>query len=490
MNKLSHYFHRDRIASFADDMQTEVPAAEDHSGPPGENLADVGTRMGEENEALRNLLVDAEHKIARLNDAMQAFGKIVAPINKTLRSLEHEKSRTMGLSTVLDETRAAYEALQTECYEVERKAASLERDNERLREEVELAQQTGRTLETTRAELASELSAKRAEAAGLQRELAQETAQRQALAEENRTFAEQTGTANKRILQLEGELATAREKLLLLEDENRSLHASCEQSVSEASRLSRQLSEREMLLTNTQTRLAQAETNVAEINVERSKLTHALAEANERQRTESSTLNTRIAALQSRAATAEKLLAEARQNLSSLTEEVRSFDGKAVEATIARNTAEKKLAQLEAALAGRDQQMKDIEQSRAALVERSNALAKTLRTRETALARAEEKIQLLSDRIGQLEADLAVNRSSVEKRVEELNTTLQRERIERAVVEGALEGARKEHARLQREMASLYARRRSAAFEEPAEPAAASNAAPEGRGVTTVKPII
>jgi hypothetical protein len=44
--------------------------------------------------------------------------------------------------------------------------------------------------------------------------------------------------------------------------------------------------------------------------------------------------------LQSRAATAEKLLAEARQNLSTLTEEMRSFDAKAVEASIARNSAE------------------------------------------------------------------------------------------------------------------------------------------------------
>jgi crescentin len=198
----------------------------------------------------------------------------------------------------------------------------------------------------------------------------------------------------------------------------------------------------------------------------------------------------RVAALQSRAATAEKLLADARQNLSSLTEEVRSFDAKAVEATIARNAAEKKVAQIETAFEARDRQMKDLERSRANLVERSNALAKTLRTREAALVRAEEKIQLLSDRVGQLEADLVLGRTGVEKRVEDLNTTLQRERIERAVVEGALEGARKEHARLQREMASLHTRRRAPLLEDPSELPPERNALPESRGTPTVKSII
>jgi len=465
MNKLSGIFARARDGSI-DDISA---LAREANGPSIEGFSDAGLRMGEENEALRNLLVDAEHKVAQLNDAMEAFGKIVAPVNRTIRLLEQEKSKTIGLATALDDSRAAYDTLRAEHYEVEKKLAAFERDNERLREELEQAQQTGRALETTRAELASELATYRAETATLQRELAQETAQRQALAGENQTFAEQADHTSKRIVQLESELASACEKLVLLEEENRSLQTSFEQAASEASRLSRQLSETETLLANARTRLAQAETTAAESNAERGKLANALAEAQERQRVESNTLNTRIAALQSRAGTAEKLLTDARQNLSALNEQVRSFDGKAVEATIARNAAEKKLAQLEAAFEGRDRQMKDLEQSRAALVERSNALAKTLRTREAALTRAEEKIQLLSDRVGQLEGDLVVGRASVEKRVEELNTTLQRERIERAVVEGALEGARKEHARLQREMALLHARRRSPLGEDSSE---------------------
>ena len=82
-------------------------------------------------------------------------------------------------------------------------------------------------------------------------------------------------------------------------------------------------------------------------------------------------------------------------------------------------------------------------------------MTKTLKTRETALARAEEKIAALTERNGHLEADVQVSRTNIEKRVEELNSALQRERMERAVVEGALEAARKDNSRLQSEVAAL-----------------------------------
>jgi len=48
-----------------------------------------------------------------------------------------------------------------------------------------------------------------------------------------------------------------------------------------------------------------------------------------------------------------------------------------------------------------------------------------------------------------------VSRTNIEKRVEDLNSSLQRERMERAVVEGALEAARKDNSRLQSEVAAL-----------------------------------
>lgn len=118
-------------------------------------------------------------------------------------------------------------------------------------------------------------------------------------------------------------------------------------------------------------------------------------------------------------------------------------------------TPRKRLVQIEAQHEARERQIKDHEQARTALAERNNALTKTLKVRETTLARAEEKIAALTERNGHLEADIQVSRTNIEKRVEDLNSALQRERMERAVVEAALEAARKHNSRLQSEVAAL-----------------------------------
>ena len=117
------------------------------------------------------------------------------------------------------------------------------------------------------------------------------------------------------------------------------------------------------------------------------------------------------------------------------------------------------------------------EQARTALAERNNALTKTLKVRETGLARAEEKIAALTERNGHLEADIQISRTNIEKRVEDLNSALQRERMERAVVEGALEAARKDNSRLQSEVAALRSTlRRGAPLDDaPVPPAEAAN---------------
>ena len=68
-----------------------------------EHFSDVGSRMGEENEVLRNLLTDTGRKIGELDELKEAFDKIVQPFNRTLRALEQEKSQTLGLTGMLAE---------------------------------------------------------------------------------------------------------------------------------------------------------------------------------------------------------------------------------------------------------------------------------------------------------------------------------------------------------------------------------------------------
>src|SRR5215468_10831032 len=86
-------------------------AAEEPSEP---TLADIGARVGEENEALRNLLIDTDRRIGALDDLKDAFRNLVEPIGSALLALEQEKTDNVGLRNALAELRAGHESVRSE----------------------------------------------------------------------------------------------------------------------------------------------------------------------------------------------------------------------------------------------------------------------------------------------------------------------------------------------------------------------------------------
>jgi chromosome segregation ATPase len=268
----------------------------DHRGI--ESVADVGSALGEENEALRNLLSDTGRKIGELDELKEAFDKIVTPFNATLRALEQEKSQTLALNGMLNETRASYETLRTEFYQIEKKATSLEAEAERLRIELELARETNRAHESSSLELSNEISSRRSQITELEHQLAQESLQRRTLSDNRRTLQDQLEAAEKHRMALEGELAAAREKLALLEDDKRSLQIAVDQALNETARLTRRLTESENTLTATRAQLGKVEASFAEAYGERGRLAAALDEIREQRQAEQSSLNMRLDALQ------------------------------------------------------------------------------------------------------------------------------------------------------------------------------------------------
>lgn len=493
MSKFSDFLARKTILSFAERVPIFLTARNaderDLRHLDSTAFAEAGSRMGGENEALRGLVVETARKISDLDEVKLAFGRIIDPLHKTLQALEQEKSHNASLIGALSESRASVETLRAELRQSEKKAGSLAASQEKLRHDLEQAQQTVSGLESTRIELANENAIKATEISNLETRLGAEIADCQALSDEHRVITEQAQAAGKRLGQVESEIIAARQKITLLEDERNSLQSSLDQTLGEVSRLSRQLAETANSLSASQARVSQFEVMYAETDGERTRLVTELDETKERHRAESNSLAMRLDALQSRATTAEKLLVEARTNLASRGEEVRAFDRKVVEVTIARNAAEKKLSQIESTQQLQERQIKDLEQARSALVERNAALTNTVRARETALARAEEKIQSSAEFMARLEADIQTSRSRAEQRIEELNSMVERERMDRSIAEGTLEATRKDNARLQREIASLEASLRNGTPVDEASPAPHSKR-PKNGSKSTVQPIV
>ena len=65
-----------------------------------ELFSPIATQLGQENEAVRNLLIDAEHKIGELEIIKRSIGKLVDPVSKTLRAYEETKSEKLSLQGI------------------------------------------------------------------------------------------------------------------------------------------------------------------------------------------------------------------------------------------------------------------------------------------------------------------------------------------------------------------------------------------------------
>jgi crescentin len=433
-----------------------VPASPDQHGTNGNaghdepTFAALGARLGGSNEALRNLLIDTGRQITALDDVKDAFRELVGPIGAALHALEQEKADNAGLRNALAELRADHEAMRADFHAAEKRAAELGRDNQSLCQALELAQQAAGSLEHGRDELTGEIAAARAEIGNLRNQLAQETASARGLRKANDILVDHANGADKRIVELQADGALMREKLSLIETDKRSLQAALNQTLAESVRLSRSLTESSSALAAARTQLEQMQRSLASSESERAALCAARDEANERHQSEAYALNLQLEAMRSRAGTAEKLLSEVRQNLVARTEEVRVSERKVVDASIARNATEKTIEQLTAARDALDAKVKKLEQVRATLTERANSLAETVKAHETSLAHAEREIRSLTGRIDQLEHDARTYRARTVKSVEDLNETLQRERVELALARGALEAARRDYSRLQR----------------------------------------
>jgi chromosome segregation ATPase len=463
MNRITALFGRTNASKTPDTTNDTNPVAAAAAPSQGRideaGLESLGSRIGAANEGLRGMMIEASRKFEELDALKALFGDIVGPVRNTLRELEQEKSQNASLRNVLADTRGQLDALRTEHAQTEKARAALVQDIAALRQDLMAAQQDAQNLESIRAELSESVNAQRAQIAQLERQLAAESGQRQSIQEAHRVLSAQAQESDRRNVRLEADNQNLQEKLLLTEEEKQSLQASLDQSIAETARVARRLSETETQLAAARNRIAELEKLLAEAETDRNALQARFDEANERHQTETATLANRLGSLQSRAGASEKLLSEARQHLAARSEELRDLERKAADAEAARIAAEKRQQQLLAANETLERQIAELTQSRATLVERSGAVNKTLKLREAALARAEEKIAALSERVKQLETDNRVLREAEEKRVEELSTALNRERMARAVAEGALASSRRDFARVQQEIATLNAQR-------------------------------
>lgn len=425
----------------------------------------IATQLGQENETVRNLLIDAEHKIGELETIKNSIGKLVDPVSKTLRAYEEAKSEKLSLQNVLNTTRVAQGKLREDLVVAEKKARNLEAECTRLREIVAVAQQSVAAHEKAKAEHLAELAARRTHIGELQKHVQQQGADLQQTRAENRRHVERVAAADKRMVQLESTSQAAQQKAMQATQERIAVQAAFDKAHGELAQTARRLTETDKALTATQSRLRVVEASLAEAQAERARLSSALDEANHKHLDAINLLNSRFEALQARSNMTDSLLEEAQQTLSARADEIHSFERRMIEAATAHDNDSETLAQTTAALAEREAQLRDLEQSHSALHAHNQMLSHAVAARESAHDSAQQKIKEQADFIQLLEQQMHAMRSANEMQLQQVEAQLQREQLERTMAEGALDSGRKDIARLLREISALQYRPNLAAVD-------------------------
>jgi chromosome segregation ATPase len=414
-----------------------------------------GAKIGEENEALRNLLVDAGMKVRQFDEYKIFFTKLIEPATQALRTLEQEKTSNIDLRRKLDLAVARSDELRARTHELETRHAILVGENEKLRQELDLARLEARDAERSRAEFAGENMLKRTTIADLERQLALENSRVNTLSDECQRLRDETVAAEEKASRLAAELSAARDKINFLDGETMSLQKSLDQVSEQATHAARRFTESETALTAAKTKLLQLDASNSELAGERDKLRSNLDSNSNRHGSEQNRVQMQIEAVRARAAAAEKLLTEARQLIARRGEEMRSSDQRNAEAIYAREKAEKKAAELEAALADQRAEVNEIKAGRDRLIEKSGVAVNALKLRETQLQRAEDAARGSAERAARLEAELREGGEIFQRRIDQLVAALDRERLDHQVTGGALESARTERDQLQADVLRL-----------------------------------
>jgi DNA repair exonuclease SbcCD ATPase subunit len=203
--------------------------------------------------------------------------------------------------------------------------------------------------------------------------------------------------AEKRVAELEAQLSTAREELAHRDNKILSLEKSLDLNVDEGARLAGQLAEKSAAIENAQQQLEQMRLALNTLHADRYK-------TNGKWQEETSALNARLETALARAEKAEKMLADAQNDLLALSLEnsaalrrINNLKGSLRERSRQIEEQESKLAD---EIKARDAVLKRAEEQAAS----QSKLADEIKMRDAALKRAEERIRLLAELFMQLEA--------------------------------------------------------------------------------------
>jgi crescentin len=421
-----------------------APAAEPPVHPSLELIGQQDERMRVRISAMLNRLDDLANfrtEFVALTESVGAFAaeypQLRARLLETERLLSDERDTndTMGreLRTLRSDHRRLTDALTDATSKVE-----------------ELTERSKELSEAAQASRA-EASERQALLADIQARLFAETQRASLAADENATLKRDLETAEATVARQEHALGEARHTIELLENDNRNLRATGTEQASIIASLSAEHRDIEQKLHTARQEVSDLESRLAAEKAARDRAT-AQAES-ERANHQSALASAQLRAdgLASRLGVTEKLLNQVREQVRERAEELRVSERRAKDLAIEKTTLERRLEGAQKEYADLAAAHVQSEKAHREVLERAEALTKELHDRDAALVKTEHRVEMLLDRLEQVTKVTDAERDRLQARVEKLTDDLNAERAEKAMVQGALETARRSRVEIHRE---------------------------------------
>lgn len=423
-----------------------------------EAQAKAVTDLGERHELIAARLSQIGEILQQLNDAQTLAERLTKPLADTFRHHQATASQIISLNHALERTGSELVTVRERDSTAMARMSALELKLRHLQEAHTQLQTLQRSTEEELRLTAGELRQRDTVIGDLERRI------HDLLIELDET-RDDLVAATARVHEGEAahgvlvqQLREEREDYQGLEKEHESLQTSIQHTVSEVALSNRRLNEAEEEASSARARLLQVESALTETQSEKVRLMEKINEMELSISEERRNLSVKAEGMRSRSMTLEKLLTQAREEVANQADALRDAMRRSAEMSITVNRLETRIEKANSDLKKGEEDGRIIEQSRAALAERGEMMEKAIRAKDAALGRAKDVAETLAQRLTVLEGRTHTQSEGYERQIADMTAALERERTERALLEGTLEAARQDKQRLQRELIQYRSR--------------------------------
>ncbi|WP_051091277.1 hypothetical protein [Methylopila sp. M107] len=411
--------------------------------------------IGQRDEALRHRLGVMLDRLDDLKTLQEDFADIMSPLVRISEDLSRASVRAAELEALLGQERQSSGALRQEAADLNVRLSSVGNELSGLGARASQAEAAVGERDQTIEELRVVQRDGLLMIENLERQLFGETEQNKALLAENKALRVEAQTVDTALARAEHDLHGVRERIAVLEQDNRRLQAISEEQGGQLAELEGRRAEYEAAAESDRQRVSLLESQLAAETSARER-SEAQAEAEAAaHRTERAGLAMKLESAENRAASTAQLLGQTRNQLREKDEAYRGADRSLKEAIIAKATSDRRHESAQADLARQTERFVEMQRLKGDLDARSAMLTKALAAKDAALDQTVARNAALNERIEQLASRHEAARAELDTANRRLTEDLQNEKAERALMQGALEIARESRGALQKQHEAL-----------------------------------